>query len=214
VKTAFGSIVVDDEARQVLNAGVPVHLSPKAFDLLALLIRERPRVVSKEVLHRRLWPDSFVSDTSLATLVAEVRAALGEDARQPGAVRTVHRRGYAFQHDVRVLDTPGPSRLPACALIVAGRVCPLHVGDNIVGRSPSAEVWLDAPSVSRQHARIRVSDDGVTLEDLGSKNGTCVGNERLGAGRRLNDGDRLRFGAIDAVFSRYLSAPTLTEGGS
>ena len=104
----FDDVVVDAGSRQVLRAGAPVHVSPKAFDLLVALIRERPKVLSKEDLHARLWPNTFVSDTSLAMLVAEVRAALGESAREPRAVRTVHRHGYAFQADAReVRQTPG-----------------------------------------------------------------------------------------------------------
>ena len=108
MKFEFDDVVVDAGSRQVLRAGAPVHVSPKAFDFLVALIRERPRVLSKEDLHVRLWPNTFVSDTSLAMLVAEVRAALGESAREPRAVRTVHRHGYAFQADAReVRQTPG-----------------------------------------------------------------------------------------------------------
>ncbi len=176
--------MIDDAARQLLREGAAVHVSPKAFDLLVTLVRERPRVLTKEDLHARLWPDTFVSDASLAMLVAEVRAALGESARQPRAVRTVHRRGYAFQSEAQELQSPQASPPVAGAapalgaattsywLIVSSGQIPLLPGENIVGRDPRARVWLDAPSVSRRHACLRVEGERVTLEDVGSKNGT------------------------------------------
>ena len=111
MRLQFGGCTIDDDSRQLLRAGVEVHLSPKAFDLLMALIRERPRVMSKEALHGQLWPNTFVSDASLAMLVVEVRAALGESGRQPDFVRTVHRRGYAFQANaVEVPAAPIPDQ--------------------------------------------------------------------------------------------------------
>ena len=92
----FGVFTLDGRRRQLLQGSRPIHLSPKAFDLLAVLVEERPAAVSKDDLHRRLWPDSFVSDGSLAVLVAEIRSALGDDVRNPAFVRTLHRFGYAF----------------------------------------------------------------------------------------------------------------------
>lgn len=213
---------MDDAARQVLRAGVGVRLSPKAFDLLVTLIRERPRVLSKADLHARLWPDTYVSDASLAMLVAEVRAALGESAKEPRWVRTVHRHGYAFQGDVRELPAAG-SVMPAPAgrvgaatmgywLVTSSGQIPLLPGENIVGRDPGSRVWLDSASVSRQHARVRVDGDRVTVEDLDSKNGTRVGATRVIAAMPLTDGDELRFGSIGVTFRAWTAEPTRTEG--
>ena len=210
----FGEFIVDDEARQIQNAGAPVHMGPKAFDLLGALIRERPRVLSKDDLHKRLWPDTYVSDASLAMLVAEIRAALGESAREPNYIRTVHRRGYAFQGNAseitgRVALTAAP---PACWLLTPSGPIPLLQGENIVGRDPAARIWLDTTSVSRRHARIRVHGDRAMLEDLDSKNGTRIGDTRIIAATPLTDGDTLHFGSIEAVFRAGTSEPTRTEG--
>ena len=219
----WSDICVDRDSRRLLRAGEAVHLSPKAFDLLVTLIRERPRVLSKEDLHARLWPDTFVSDTSLAMLVAEVRAALGESARQPIAVRTVHRRGYAFQADAREIPHAAPPRgqsaapgreAAGCWLASTTRQFALLPGENLVGRDPAARVWLDSPSVSRRHARILVDGHRAILEDLGSKNGTRVGNTRVTAPSPLADGDELTFGSVVVTFRAWAADPTLTEGGS
>lgn len=210
---AFGDFVVDDGARQVLRAGVVVHLSPKAFDLLVTLIQARPTVLPKADLHARLWPDVFVSDASLAMVVAEVRAALGENARESRWVRTVHRHGYAFQESVR--DVAGSTAAPvSCWLVTDKGEIPLVTGENVVGRDPRAQVWIDAPSVSRQHARVTVESSRVTVEDLGSKNGTFLRSARLDAVTALTDGDEVRFGSVSATFRAWAADPTRTEGGA
>lgn len=63
--------------------------------LLELLIETRPRALTKEEIHRSLWADTFVSDATLTSLVAELRAAIGEEARTPLLVRTIHGYGRA-----------------------------------------------------------------------------------------------------------------------
>lgn len=65
------------------------------FELLQVLLREAPRAISKAELHRRLWPDSHVADSTLTSLVGEVREALGETGQRSGIIRTLHRFGYA-----------------------------------------------------------------------------------------------------------------------
>ena len=76
----FDAFVLDEGTRQLLRAGSNVHLSPKAFDLLAHLIRERPRALAKASLHTHLWPGTFVTDASLGMLVTEIRGALDDTA--------------------------------------------------------------------------------------------------------------------------------------
>ena len=219
----FGEFTVDAGARRVMRAGRSVHLSPKAFDLLVALIEERPRVLTKEALHERLWPGTFVTDASLAMLVAEVRAAIGDSAREPRWVRTVHRRGYAFQaadsHDVEARPAAGAASPRArehsgCCLVDPQRRFTLAPGANIVGRDPECEVWLDSPGVSRRHARVLVEGDRVTVDDLGSKNGTLVRGRAVKMPTLLKDGDEVRFGSARLTFRSWTGDPTLTEGGS
>lgn len=209
----FGAFIVDDDARQVLREGVAVHLSPKAFDLLVTLIRERPRALAKADLHARLWPKTFVSDASLAMLVAEVRAALGETARQARCVRTVHRHGYAFQASVREGPTDTRAEIGYWLVTPSSQVA-LVPGDNIVGRDPGVRVWLDAPGVSRRHACVHVERDLVTLEDLGSKNSTYANGSRVTTIVALEDGADLRFGSVQVTFRAWSEDPTRSEADS
>ena len=206
----LGPFVLDGARRQLFRDDTPLHLTPKAFDLLLLLVDAAPRVVSKRELHERLWPGTYVSDATLVGLVKELRRAL--DDRSPGVpvIRTAHRVGYAFCLEVQT--APGPVRRWHW-LVLHGRRVPLHEGENIIGRDPASHVWLDAAGVSRRHARIAIEGADVRLEDLGSKNGTSVGNRSVEGGVALRDGDRITFGSTPGVY-RSSSAGMSTESRS
>jgi len=98
-RVVFGEFVLHRGTRQLLRAGSSRHLGPKAFELLDLLLSQRPNVVTKERIRARLWPETYVSDSTLVTLVAELRSALDEDPREPRLLRTAHGVGYAFCGD-------------------------------------------------------------------------------------------------------------------
>jgi DNA-binding winged helix-turn-helix (wHTH) protein/WD40 repeat protein len=96
----FGDFVLDPGARQLRRGTEERHLGPKAFELLELLLRHRPNVVARQTIHDQLWPGTFVSGSTLATVVAEVRTALDDDPKRPRFLRTVHGVGYAFSAGV------------------------------------------------------------------------------------------------------------------
>src|SRR4051812_29342246 len=103
MRVSFAEYVVDLGTRQALRGAQEIFLSPKAFQLLELLIARRPDAVSKEELHRVLWPETFVAETNLANLVNELRVAFGDTAKNSRIIRTVQRFGYAFQASARNL---------------------------------------------------------------------------------------------------------------
>jgi len=215
MRLRFGDFVLDRASRELLKGGRPVHLSPKSFKLLEELIAARPRALSKSDLQARLWPGVFVAEVNVANLVGEIRGALGDDAREPRVVRTVHRFGYAFCAEAReeASKPPGPRDEPRYQLVWRGGRTVLTADEYVLGRSPELEVCLDSPSVSRQHARIRVSAEGATLEDLGSKNGTYLRGRKLDGAAALGDGDELRLGTVRLKF-RKLSPGGSTETAS
>jgi DNA-binding winged helix-turn-helix (wHTH) protein len=198
----FDDFTVDTQTRRLLRNGEERHLSPKAFGLLVLLIDNRARALSKTELHEKLWPSTYVLETNLAGLVAEIRQALGDSAAEPRYVRTVHRFGYWFIGSIHGETSAAPVvRSPVKYwLIWETRQVPLSEGSNILGRAPDAEVWIDALGVSRHHARITLSGADATVEDLGSKNGTYVGGTRLTTPCRLSDGDQIRLGSVVITF--------------
>jgi len=200
----FGEFSLDTGSRQLLESGAERHLSPKAFELLSLLLAHRPRALSKVELHERLWPSTFVSDATVTSLVAEVRAALGEKARNGRFVRTVHRFGYAFKGTATEL-TPlvqTPADRARCWIVWAWGQVALADGEHLLGRDSDVAVWLESPTVSRHHARIRVAGANASIEDLLSKNGTFLHGERLTSLAQLADGDEIRLGSVQVTFRR------------
>ena len=151
----FDQFTVDPRTRQLLHAGKEVHLSPKAFDLLVILIENRARAMSRTVLHEQLWPSTFVVDTNLASRIAEIRRALSDTSDDPLYIRTMHRFGYWFVGSVRKDASAAPAGREAhshCWLIWELRQVKLAEGENLLGRAPEADVWIDVPGVSRHHA--------------------------------------------------------------
>jgi DNA-binding winged helix-turn-helix (wHTH) protein len=198
VRFELGDAVLDLETRLLFRGGTTVHLSPKAFDFLALLVRERPRAITKRELHEHIWAGVSVSDASLAVVAGEVRAALGETARRPHRIRTLHGVGYAFDGEVRVV---GEEFTTKHFLTIGDRVVSLRAGDNVVGRDSGVEITIHSAMVSRSHARLRITADAATIEDLESKNGTWRGAARITVPVTLSSGDVIRFGSIAATYS-------------
>lgn len=186
MRARFQSCVFDSGSRTLTRDGEPVPLTLKAFALLEKLIAASPAAVSKEDLYRHLWPDTFVEQGNLHNLVSEIRAAIGDEEHE--VLRTVHRFGYAFaggtvsRDDVRF------------AVLVGEDEFPLSEGPNIIGRDPEAAVVINAPDVSRHHARLTVTAGVVTLEDLGSKNGTFLDSKQVTAPVEVTENDAIAIG--------------------
>jgi DNA-binding winged helix-turn-helix (wHTH) protein len=214
VALTFGDFALDLESRQLRRAGREVRLSPKAFQLLELLVAERPRALAKAEIRDRLWPRTFVSESSLTGLVTTLRGALRDSARDPRYLRTVHSMGYAFCGVVT--DENAPRRKPAARgglqfrLTWAGGDVPLAEGENVLGRVKEAAAWIESASVSRKHARILVSEGKARLEDLGSKNGTFLNGRRIASPVALADGDEMRLGLVPMTL-RIVGGATSTK---
>lgn len=211
MRVSFGEFRLDTESRELLREGEAVHVSPKAFLLLEALLERRPAAVPKTELKDRLWPSSYVSETSLASLVAELRSVLADDAREPRFIRTVHTYGYAFCGTATAESLP---RRPSpdervCRLVWGDREITLAEGENLLGRDRQAVVWIDSATVSRRHARIVVTEGEAVIEDLGSRNGTSVQGEKIQGPVRLADHDRLRLGSATMTFRVF--KPTETQ---
>ena len=199
VRLLFDACVLDTETRQLLRAGEGVHLTPKAFDLLQALLESRPRALSKAELRALLWPDTHVLEANLPNLVAEVRGALVDVAQNPRFIRTVHAFGYAFCGEATELAGAGPLAELEHPFVYSlrweGGLVTLGEGEHLLGRHPRSVVPLDSETVSRRHARLRISGGKAVLEDLRSRNGTFVRGERLAGPALLVDGEEFRLGS-------------------
>jgi DNA-binding winged helix-turn-helix (wHTH) protein len=221
MRLLFNDFCLDRATRQLLRDGRERHLEPKAFELLELLVLRRPEAVSKSEIQERLWPDTFVSESNLSGLVAQIRRALGDGAQEARFVRTLHGFGYAFAVEAReegaAPAAPSPAVRPSAGARVLWRerVFALGQGENVLGRAEEATVQIEAPGVSRLHARVVVGQGEATIEDLGSKNGTFLREERLVAPGVLRDGDTFRLGGQLLIFRIAQSGlPTDTEIGA
>jgi DNA-binding winged helix-turn-helix (wHTH) protein len=212
MRAQFDDLVLDTGTRQLHRGAVELHLSPKAFELLAALVEHRDRALSKNEIHQRLWPETFVSETNLAGLVAEIRSVLGDSAQAPRYVRTVFGYGYAFSGSAREIGglPPPVARDVHHWLTLDNRPLALSEGVNVIGRDPAAAVPLDSSTVSRHHARILVAGREATIEDLASKNGTFVNGERVNS-RRLSDGDEIKIGSLALTFRVRADATAETD---
>ena len=214
MQVRFDSFVLDSESRELLRDNHPVALSPKAFELLSILVASRPKAVSKAELQERLWPATFVVEKNLANLVSEIRAAIGDDPSDPRFIRTVSRFGYAFREAVSRTDPDRNEHRGGVSFSikwVSGRMT-LNQGEHVLGRDPNVEIYLDAPKVSRRHAVIKIAGTKATIEDLGSKNGTLVGDERVDGSRSIADGDVITVGSVKLTLrARQTASSTETE---
>jgi DNA-binding winged helix-turn-helix (wHTH) protein len=204
-RVSFGDFVLDLDSRELLRGRLAVSLAPKAYQLLEILVTNRPKALSKLALLERLWPDTFVVEKNLVNLIAEIRQSLGDDPTHPRFVRTIHRFGYAFQ--MPKAETPADNTashgtaVRFCLLWANGGRAWLRDGEHLLGRDPDLELFLDSPGISRRHALIRIAGDEATIEDLGSKNGTFVADRRLDSPTRLVAGDHIRVGSVQLTFN-------------
>src|SRR5204863_3268830 len=92
----FGEFTVDAGQKVVRRHDRPLPLAPKIFDTLLILVENHGRILEKQELMTRLWPDTFVEESNLSFNIQQLRKALGDNAREPHFIETIPRRGYRF----------------------------------------------------------------------------------------------------------------------
>src|SRR5262245_54088890 len=183
---AFDDCELDLDRFELRRGGRPRPIEPQVFDVLAVLIRERRRVVPKDELLDTIWGDRFVSESALTSRVKAARQAIGDDGSAQRAIRTVHGRGYQFiaqvterspvaaigpagdppPQDIRFCTTTDGTRL-AYATIGSGP--PLVKAANWLShldydwQSPVWRHWL--VELSRRFQLVRYDERGCGLSD-------------------------------------------------
>ncbi len=202
MRVRFDGYVFDMERRELSRGTDAVHLAPKAFQLLHVLLENHPRAVSQQELYDRLWPQTYVEPANLHKLIYQVREAL--DDRDHSKVKTVYGFGFAFTAAMTADAGASPVRWH---LLIGDREFDLHDGENVIGRDRDAAVRIEESSISRHHARIVISAAAAVLEDLGSKNGTTVAGRRIHH-VRLDGGEKILFGTVAASVWRHSGEPS------
>jgi DNA-binding winged helix-turn-helix (wHTH) protein/tetratricopeptide (TPR) repeat protein len=140
---AFGPYELDTRIYELRHAGTPRSVEPQVFDVLAYLVANRDRVVPKEELLEKLWPDRFVSESTLTSRLKEARKAVGDSGRSQSLIRTHHGRGYRFVAAVEERTDPLAYALTVCS------------GDHLVAASPGSAgpaVETSAPAAENRPA--------------------------------------------------------------
>jgi adenylate cyclase len=96
----FGEFTLDADQKVLLRQGKPLLLAPKVLETLLTLVQNSGRIIEKEDLMKRLWPDTFVEESNLTYTIVQLRKTLGDDARHPRYIETIPKRGYRFIVDV------------------------------------------------------------------------------------------------------------------
>lgn len=198
----FGKFELDVAAFTLRREGTPLRLEKIPMEVLVLLVEHAGTLVARDTIHAALWgSDVFVDrDAAINTAIRKIRKALGDDADRPRFVDTVVGKGYRFVGAI-VRETMDPAREVSNYRLTRGtHVFALQNGDNLLGRDPDVDVFLDHPSVSRRHARISITTGRVTLEDLNSRNGTSVNGRGITSPTELHDGSIIGVGPITLTF--------------
>src|SRR5688572_17399738 len=204
----FGPFQLDPDAAELRLDEQRIELRPKCLHLLLFLVQKGGKLVSREVLLEQIWSDVVVGQETLSRTITEIRQALGDHADAPQYIETVPRHGYKF-----IAAVTRARRASNHTLYVVHRYqeYALTEGNHVIGRGHDVAVRLYTPLMSRHHARIRVRGNQLTLEDLGSKNGTLVNDERVNGTVELHSGDAIHVGG-ELLVVRSASDSTTTAG--
>ena len=214
----FGPFLFDSVSRGLVRDRAEIPLTHKSRELLLLFLHNPGRLLTREEITEKVWPDVAVTDDAVRFQVAELRKALGAEGEK--YIRTIRGEGYRWEAAVKAAaDRPvrpaevegAPRPVPRFRLVLDSREIQLLEGENVVGRDPDAALWIDHSSVSRKHARIMISQGKATLEDLDSKNGTRCNGKKIARRTPLSDGDEIRVGPETMVFRTSVPGTTRTE---
>lgn len=193
----LGGWTVEPSLNRLTRDSEEVHLEPRTMDLLVFLAQCPGVVLSRETLIDGVWHKKFVGEAVLRNAVAALRRALGDRADHPTYIETIAKRGYRLIAPVKGLGWADSGQAAAnwCYKVRWDEhEVALDEGENLIGRGPDATIRIENPEVSRRHAKLIVDGDTVTLQDLGSKNGTHRNGLRLETPVRLADGDEIWIG--------------------
>jgi DNA-binding winged helix-turn-helix (wHTH) protein len=205
---AFGDFTLDVRSEDVCCPRGRVHLTPRLFRLLLYFVENRGRLVSKEEVLDNVWPQTTVAEGSVSRAVASLRRALGDCVTSANLIETVPWRGYRFIAEVE--SRSDGREITPFAIVCGDRAYPLSSGDNLIGRDPECDISLLLPSISRHHAKITISCQNAFIEDLGSKNGTFVDEQRLEGRMELLGGLTIRLGR---EVLQFVAATDATQTG-
>lgn len=152
----FGSFCLDADERVLRRENRPVSLTPKVFDLLLTLVENRGRLLDKEELLQKVWPDSFVEEANLSVNISVLRRALGEVAGETQFIETVPRRGYRF---IAAVNDRTPGNDVVEELVIAERTR----ASVTIEETEENELTPATATAVQRHRRNRIALTSITL---------------------------------------------------
>ena len=193
----FEDVTVDSARFQVLRAGAPLALEPKALDVLLFLIERRDRLVLKEELLEGVWRDTFVTPNALTRVIAQLRKALGDDAQEARVIETVPRKGYRFLPAVSITQSSDATAVVAPGCQRRRRHGDVNHSAGVADgrtahrRSLSGADRLDLAAIRGAHAARRLTDLAA-VDDGGWLRSRSVDLPRRTAARVHGRGKRVQ----------------------
>jgi DNA-binding winged helix-turn-helix (wHTH) protein len=188
----FGPFLLDAGARRLLKDGLPVAITAKAFDTLAALVQNAGRVVDKDDLMHRVWPDTVVEEANLSQQVFLLRKLLGEGPKDHRYIATVPRRSYRFVAKVtEAQEVVAAGANPGAAPALNAGGFPLRL---------ALALGPDAPLALGACPPFALSPDGRQLACVARVDGTTALFVR-----RLDRTDEVRLGETEGAYSPFFS---------
>ena len=162
----FGPYELDPVEQRLLRQGLVVPLTPKAFDLLRVLVESSGRLVRKDDLIRQVWPDTFVDEANLSRVVSVLRATLADGDSTARYIETVPKRGYRFvapvlrarQSSSSDMAAPRSRPVPLVALtgaVVAGLAAVVYL--SLGAPVPASRPSIDAVGAGPAHRQLTLT---------------------------------------------------------
>src|ERR1044071_10380854 len=113
----FGQVELDLAAAELRAGGAVVHVEPQVCSLLALLVENSERLISRDEIIEKVWDGRIVSDAAIASRVKSARQALGDDGRAQQLIKTLHGQGYRFVGQARAVQSASLVTVPKAAVL-------------------------------------------------------------------------------------------------
>ncbi len=159
----FKSFRLDVEERQLLHNNLPVLLTPKAFDVLALLVERGGHLIEKDELLKSVWADSFVEEQNITRIIHLLRKTLGEDGNGSKFIETVAKKGYRFVAEVERVHEPilrktknDGQNFSTAAEDLPESITAQKISENELQIPPFVKDEIAAPLISEPKRRMRV----------------------------------------------------------
>ena len=197
-RVGFGDYRFQIDTGQLWHRSQEVRLTPKAADVLKILVAKAGTPVSKADLFASVWPDVAVTDDALTTCIQELRRVLNDDAKRPQFIETRHRRGYQFiaavsRENAQVRDTaPTSGAISSIAVLPFADMSPSHdqgyLCEGLAEELINALTQIDGLRVAARTASFQFRGKGEDVQHVGRQ----LNVEALLEGSVRKSGDHLR----------------------